>query len=721
MITPEENLKSLIGDVLNNEIMLPDFQRRFEWSIDKQTALIASVLTKLPVGSILLLKADSNDYKSKQIGLDSSEKVLGSIPPKTYFLLDGQQRITCLTNAFSDIIHESSGKKIRKLASQSLLTTRFYLKIDRWDANTVPSSEKDLFGVRTLDFRFDVSKGQEPDFLTAGILEKIECRYFNAKDYDKKPYMPCQRYDDKLDDYCFETQDFYLIPLFLLVGSNSDDEKRRKTRLLSILKRIKEKIKDSIVAYHANLDDDKKEDFSRTVLLDLSDWDTYINADDKDVMFGEIVQNKVDLWLDYFQSYLYSCVERIKLTKIEMPEGSRDRAIDIYENMNLGGVALSSIDLLAARVAKVSQQSLYERMTNRFLSVSHYNDSAIPVHIKNVIPADYNASVSIGAVDPRPNKSCNDLFLEVLGLYCNNKDYSALKAKASYSKSNEVLKLRADDIHENCEKICDALDRAYCFLQTRCGIRKLADVNYKLMIRLIAYIFTNDEWYNDTSVHDLLEAWYWSAVFSGEYDKDQNERYERNLKSMLESLASNPRKVDWIETLKNNVLNAPYFSDCSFLLMEKANEDRVPKEHLGRYFCQFFLSQSDSDLIDDTKHVSVFSEEELQKHHIVPLGSIAKIGELTKELRDDRTNILNSPLNFIYILESTNKAISDDSLQEYEDSITPTAKALLAIVDYPNVDDLVDGLKVKKWMTERHKVVQGFIKNRINRMLCSNH
>ena len=129
MITPEENLKSIVEEIQNNKIMLPDFQRQFDWSIEKQSGLVASVLTKLPVGGILLLTADSKDYKSKRIGLDSKEKINGDIPDKTNFLLDGQQRMTCLTNVFSDVIHEASEQKVSKLASRQLLATRFYLKI----------------------------------------------------------------------------------------------------------------------------------------------------------------------------------------------------------------------------------------------------------------------------------------------------------------------------------------------------------------------------------------------------------------------------------------------------------------------------------------------------------------------------------------------------------------------------------------------------------------
>lgn len=72
------------------------------------------------------------------------------------------------------------------------------------------------------------------------------------------------------------------------------------------------------------------------------------------------------------------------------------------------------------------------------------------------------------------------------------------------------------------KKVCDAIDRVMFFFQSRCGIRNIQEINYSLMIVLVAVIFLKDEWFNDKTVHDILEAWYWSSLFSGEYDKDQN-------------------------------------------------------------------------------------------------------------------------------------------------------------------------------------------------------
>lgn len=123
--------------------------------------------------------------------------------------------------------------------------------ISPWDVNIVSESSKDLFGIRTLEFRFDVSNGEEPDFLTADIVDYIECRPFLASEYDKRPYMPGQRYDDSLDDYCFATPGIYLIPLYLLVGSENNDDRLRKKRLLAIIKRMRDQITEAFAGQGA--------------------------------------------------------------------------------------------------------------------------------------------------------------------------------------------------------------------------------------------------------------------------------------------------------------------------------------------------------------------------------------------------------------------------------------------------------------------------------------
>ena len=51
-----EPFDSLLEKIRNQQILLPDFQRRFVWDKEeKQASLIASVLAKMPIGSVLML------------------------------------------------------------------------------------------------------------------------------------------------------------------------------------------------------------------------------------------------------------------------------------------------------------------------------------------------------------------------------------------------------------------------------------------------------------------------------------------------------------------------------------------------------------------------------------------------------------------------------------------------------------------------------------------
>lgn len=50
------------------------------------------------------------------------------------------------------------------------------------------------------------------------------------------------------------------------------------------------------------------------------------------------------------------------MNQIVVSEAQRGRAIDIYENLNRGGVSLSTFDLITAKVAVVNSETLYHRL-----------------------------------------------------------------------------------------------------------------------------------------------------------------------------------------------------------------------------------------------------------------------------------------------------------------------------------------------------------------------
>ncbi len=260
MENKKEGLSEIVNKILNNEILLPDFQRKFVWTEEeKQKRLIASVLAKMPIGSILLLKADANDYVYKELG--SKYKSTKTITGKAEFLLDGQQRITVLANVFSSVLFEVNSKPA-DLVSETALKKRFFLKFPEYDEvpeyNTSETStlSSDIFGIKYLRFPYaDVE--QEPDFLTEDIYDLLDVRSFNKR--DKTCFNPYGSDDLNLNanlaKECIEAG--HLIPLFLLTDKpqKSKNEQLIKVILKSYVIYVKQKLIDK---YDAIGDKDEK-------------------------------------------------------------------------------------------------------------------------------------------------------------------------------------------------------------------------------------------------------------------------------------------------------------------------------------------------------------------------------------------------------------------------------------------------------------------------------
>lgn len=725
------NLQEIIGDIERNKILLPDFQRKFVWTEEeRQKKIVASVLTKMPIGSILLLESDPTDYSSKIIGCKTINN--NSSDTKVEFLLDGQQRITVLTNVFSNVIHNNCSK-VSDLVSPTL-KRRFFLRIPKWKRSR---EESDLFGVRNLNFTYKNPDSTDPDFLSGDIMPFIVSISYNSG--DSSPFNPKNDLSTDLDNFCFNYDDGYLLPLFLMTPSCEVNSSQVKLRMNTIRKDISEKIKEEIEDHFETLlDDGKKSIFISEIFADDEKTCEAVKSDYN--LLSSKLSDRAEVWEGELKEYLDSCVKNVALNKIVVSAEKRARAIDIYENLNIGGVCLNIFDLIMAKVAKVDNTPYYERLTSCIKSKKIYGKSIIPLDIVNCMKYDkvedvngvktsikgdmiddgvYNASMSTKCYNEEKNEISQkyiDAFLNTLSLYSYNTKYKSDEYKVDLIKRTKILDISPEDIHNNTEKICAAIDRALLFFQTRCGIRNITELNYSLMISLVATVFTNDKWYNDPKVHNKLEAWYWCSLFSGNYDRDQNSVFIQDLQSVIDML-TNSGSTDWIKRNVDYILNAQNFSDEKLILMEKVQEERYPKRVLRVFVCQYLLSKTYADMFDEDEIISVFSKyaSALEAHHIIPLGSVKKVNESTSKLRNDDKNICNSPMNFVYITKKSNDVISDDSLDVYITKITDQAKSALSIQNYvtPDIDESV----TRQILRARYVALKGDIKAKVNKLL----
>jgi len=726
------NFKQLVGQLENKEILLPDFQREFVWKDeDQQKKLIASVLTKMPVGAILLLKSKPNDYSSKKLGCKNAIDT-SHIKDEVNFLLDGQQRITVLANVFSSVIHDTATPS--ELIAPIALKRRFFLRIPKWEDS---EKDTDLFGVRNFSFKPENPDTDLPDFLTGSIKPFIEFETFKVG--DKKPYNPKEELSTKLDNFCVGNDDGYLVPLFLMVPSGDKTKiEKIRTRQRYVMKGIAESIAKEIYDHYESLGtEDERRDFLKTIFTDNSDVEDILPTDDNTYIITgedkkkleEHLNDRADYWKEQFIKYLNACLDNMEMSQIVVSASQRGRAIDIYENLNRGGVSLNTFDLLMAKVAKVSTKNYHERLISDMKDKKSYTDAVLSENMSPIvsplIAAGYNATTNTGCYNESKNEinpKYLDCFLDVLGFYCNNPTLDPDAYKIDYIKKDSILELDPAQIDANTERIITALDRAMFFFQTRCGIRSISDINNSLMIVLVATIFLKDEWFYSKKVHDLLEGWNWAALFSGEYDKDQNSNMILNLQNIIKTL-NGDKDNKWLVTMKDNIFNVTNFSNKDMVLLKRAKEDdRYPKTVLRNFVCHYWLSQTYPDMFEDDLTISTFCNKSLEAHHIVPLGSCKKYGESTAKLRKDDANICNSPINFVLITSEANNAISDKNLQDYRKSIKPAAcheLCLDSFISTTNEKVVTDTTEAEKFLENRFGQVQTEIQNRVAKVIAA--
>ena len=670
----------------------------------------------------MLLESNPDDYAAKVIGCSKKQVATDQIAGEVSFLLDGQQRLTVLTNVFSNIIHDNC-PKVSELIAPMALKRRFFLKLPKWKDR--PDVEEDWFGIGKLEFPIENPNTDFPPFLTSQILKYIHVESFNAN--DKKPYNPAEKLTPTLDQYCISYRDGYLIPMFLMSPPIGKAKKSIVLRFEDIMTGVSQEIvKEIMAAYVDCMTDSEKYEFTKYIFG--SEADDICNQQDKKQTFEDELKSRGKIWSTQMKEYLASCINSIFMDQIIVKSSQRARAIDIYENLNRGGVCLNTFDLIMAKVAKVNKENFSSRMHKLMMSKKSYPEKVLPEKMRVILAGKiqkqtYNATENTGCYNVSSNDLNSkyvDIFLDVLSIYSYVPDLNPDSIRLDYIKKSFILNLKPEKIDQNCEKIINAIDRAMFFLQSRCGIRTLQEVNYALMVVLIAVVFISDEYFYDKDVHDLLEGWYWSVLFSGEYDKDQNTTFINNLKNMLKTVKKQ-LKADWIDPIRKFVFNMTNFSEKPLLLMDKVLEDRYPKRVMTSFICQYMLAQTYPDMFDASKTVSVFYENaaSLEAHHIIPLGTAKNVGEVTADIRKDPKHICNSPLNFVLITKEANKAISDDALDVYAKKITPEAKSVLNITSYTSGDTACNRDKIHNILDNRFDMLNGNVLNTINNRLMN--
>lgn len=592
-----DKFNALARAIKGREIRLPDFQRGFSWSeANKQRDFIASVLMAMPLGSILLLEAGNDDgFCCRKLGgrLNETEP----FGDRVQFLIDGQQRVTVLMMAFSDIVYDinyDENNGLNDLADASL-SKRFFLSIPR-RGKEGPAGVPDVFHFGTLDFPHLERDGEDSSYISEtshaqmqSIIESVEMK--SAKGIAYKPNgktyntQEIKQFVNSPDD-----PDYYRIPLFVF---GEPDKNRASLRaVFEELRtcRIDEVIDDINEALEGKTRDEAIAEFKNNDCLPLIPWDDInwenesgISESDIDqirAILDELAQN----WTDQLKDFLNDALKNLVMAQTEVCSAQKERAIEIFSIINTNATNLTSFDLMVAiagaadnRAGSDFRNAVVSDIKSFTLSESDYYYCSFPETFTLQPYADvrdgYIKSLSdgncFGALTQRGDltKEYQKAFGKVLvflnalnkGLHRQpsiksiienrfNGDATAIIYKDAFVETSYQL-LSPNEIAIPRKEVVQALNHAGYFFQAHCGVKNIGNLNYKLQYPLVACVLYYMDWLlssetcKDLSdwkkiecvkqVSSMLEAWYWISAFSLDWHSNQNTVAREDLTSLL--------------------------------------------------------------------------------------------------------------------------------------------------------------------------------------------
>ena len=718
---PEKTLKMLFEENFENKIVLPDFQRTFEWEVAKQKSLLASTLVDLSIGALLFLKGRRGDFHAKALGVNSNNVTIPT--DECLYLLDGQQRLTSLRAFFTDFFDSGTSDW------EEIFDSLYKNLRCRWLICIKPETDdNDFFGYNSLHFE-DSSQTAEPSALLSYIssVPILKARHdywyhpnYSPKDEKGNPLESGMRKYAIINEAASE----WKVPLYTLYSGDLHKE---------IIKKIASNRLDQIkYIINAEVDAQKRKKMVVSYLEPVNEMigdDISQRPDDAD--FFDVYR---DLWSDLRATWVtavnnyFSSILSNKINIMELEKSQVARAIAIFTAINEGGQKLSPFDLIVAKAASDNAvPTLPERIrnfANQNMTISE-NWAPIPSSIAN-----WTCS-QVGCIedDNKISKDFQDSFLNVLSAFVHtdfleDPQNFAENLKGEYFKAQSQLDMTAAQINSYTELTMMSLARAHAFLQFRCGLVSGTDLPYRLMLLPIAFVLADERAWSRKDTFSKLEFWYWASIFSGTYREGQNEHSCTDSKLLYRWIVKrdiSDADLNSLKARRDKMFASTDYSDEPTLT--GANENAVPRA-IHSAILQFVLSTQPVDFLPKDKfdeyklcawtcaeyqnkdrEVFVNKKNEdgtvckykinlrLQDHHIIPLGSATRIGESSKSIRKDKKHPLNSPLNRTFISAEANKMISDDSPDKYYKDVFPVALAYHMV---PDIMDEVKALEDKK-------------------------
>lgn len=168
---------NMISDIETGKIKIPQFQRRFVWSLEQTAALIDSILKGYPIGTFIIWETDERLRSVRNLGgADLPDTPAGS---RVQYVLDGQQRMTSIYVALK-------GAKIRDENGTTVDYSNLYVDLGVGDDEqivvTARESEEESRYIGVVDL-LNAKTRWLSDHYPSEILDRIDAYKDAIKTY----------------------------------------------------------------------------------------------------------------------------------------------------------------------------------------------------------------------------------------------------------------------------------------------------------------------------------------------------------------------------------------------------------------------------------------------------------------------------------------------------------------------------------------------------------
>jgi hypothetical protein len=667
MSIKKKQLNECLTDIMNNTLIIPNFQREYIWNSDDVCALIASYFFQIRIGSFLFFIDSKKDQTSKSIlpfqtfasnkiyaNCAQDQEICGEIDKKLY-VIDGQQRLTSTLIAFSKFYQNKElPRKFKR---------KYYIIIPL---------RGELFGLSTFKFSkpsIGSSKYDYDEFVQNHVIAKSQTA--SVPDEEDKYYLPLDAFQPHATD-CYYSD----------------------------------------LRYHAHA-------------IRTKAFRKMLKGSESSIQECDHHSENAQKWEDRFYDYLKDVFQQ-DLYYIEVKD-SLSEAIKTYEIINKSGKPLDDLDILAAHYSANGDQ---EESTKRLYDVIREGFSKnftlaeiLKVDRKKIFkrtkeqldPASLEFecdgwNFSKFFVDREMNKDVpnkvRDQLIKMIKYISIDKDFSCdEKHNISSYKSDNILKMRGAEIKASIDDALQSISWAGMFMQIRCGICNASKINYYWQLFVLAAI--KYELGEVTSEQqDILIAWFFLSRFSGRYRIDQNEHALEDLSGLLSHLNG----VNEYPLLSQMLSEIKYDPNTNNITVKELRREVVTAQDeaydiypkIGDFVCEYSIrngyeshivhNYENNDLLVSSLLYPITGQQghSLNIHHIFPLDSAKTIERSSNEIRKDDQHPYNSPMNKVFLTAKENNYIGTKKLEDYYNKLGIKYTGSAALTKQNDIKDMLD-------------------------------